>query len=102
MEKDESEIDTAIREVFEEVGISVKIIDGFRTQDEYLIPRKDNVTKQIVYFLGYFTGQEIKYQKQELFNAELMDYEKAINSLQFESSKRILKLVNDFLKNYDI
>lgn len=99
VEDGESEIQTAIREVFEEVGIRVELINGFRTEDEHLIPQKENTIKKIVYFLGEYNNQEINYQKEELSNAELVDYETALALFQFESSKRILKEANDFLTN---
>lgn len=97
VEEGESETETAIREVLEEVGIKIKLIKGFRTEDEHLIPQKENTVKQIVYFLGEYYDQEFNYQKEELSNAELVDYETAIALFQFESSKRILKEANDFL-----
>lgn len=99
VEDGESEIQTAIREVFEEVGIRVELINGFRTEDEYLIPQKENTIKKIVYFLGEYNNQEFNYQKEELSNAELIDYETALALFLFESSKRILKEANDFLTN---
>lgn len=97
IEHDETETETALREVFEEVGIKIKLINGFRTEDEHLIPQKENTMKKIVYFLGEYNNQEFKYQKEELSNAELLDYETALTLFQFESSKRILKEANDFL-----
>ena len=38
------------------------------------------------------------YQKEELSNALLTDYNTAMELFQFESSKRILKEANDFIK----
>ena len=99
VEDGESEMQTAIREVFEEVGIKVELLNGFRTEDEHLIPNKENTIKKIVYFLGEYNNQKINYQKEELSNAELVDYETALALFQFESSKRILKEANDFLIN---
>lgn len=97
VEEGESETETALREVFEEVGVKVKLIKGFRTEDEHLNTQKENTMKKIVYFLGEYDNQEINYQKEEVSNAELIDYETAMNLFQFESSKRILKEANDFL-----
>lgn len=98
VEDGESEMQTAIREVFEEVEIKVELINGFRTEDEHLIPQK-NTIKKIVYFLGEYNNQEFNYQKEELSNEELVDYKTALTLFQFESSKRILKEANDFLVN---
>lgn len=96
-ENNESEIETALREVYEEVGIKVELIDGFKTLDEHLIPQKKNTLKKIVYFLGKYENQEIKTQKEEILNALLVDFETALSLFQFESSKTILKQANDYL-----
>ena len=97
IEQGETEEETALREVFEEVGLSVKLLPGFRYVDEHPIPQKENTIKQIVYFLGEYCNQEFTYQKEELTDALLLDYETAMTLFQFESSKRILSEVNNFL-----
>ena len=97
IEQGETEEETALREVFEEVGLSVKLLPGFRYVDEHPIPQKENTIKQIVYFLGEYCNQEFTYQKEELTDALLLDYETAMTLFQFESSKRILTEANNFL-----
>ena len=97
VEAGETEEQTALREVFEEVGLAVKLVTGFRSEDEHPIPQKENTIKQIVYFLGEYSDQEFVYQKEELMNAQLVDYETAISLFQFDSSKRILTEANNFL-----
>ena len=97
MEKDETEEQTALREIYEEVHLNVRILKGFRTTDEHAIPNKENVIKQIIYFCAEYNNQEILFQEAELANASLVTYEEALQLFQFESSKRILKEVHDFL-----
>ena len=97
MENNETEIETALREVKEEVGVNVTLIEGFKVNDEYILTKKENTLKQVVYFLGVYSNQEYTYQKEELSNAFLVSYEEAINLLQFENLKRILKSANDYL-----
>ncbi len=99
MEKGETETETALREVYEETGVKIRLISGFRTDDEHLIPRKKDTVKHIVYFLGEYENQSIVYQKDELSGAYLLGYREAIERFQYESSKRILKEANDFLLN---
>ena len=96
-EQGETEEQTALREVFEEVGLAVKLVSGFRCEDEHPIPQKENTMKQIVYFLGEYSNQEFTYQKEELTDALLTDYETAMTLFQFDSSKRILTEANNFL-----
>ena len=97
VEQGETEEQTALREVFEEVGLTVKLVPGFRSEDEHPIPQKENTMKQIVYFLGENSNQEFTYQKEELTDALLTDYETAMTLFQFDSSKRILTEANNFL-----
>ena len=98
MEPGESETDTALREIREEIGISAKLIGGFRFEEQYLLPKKPGTTKQVVYFLAEYAGQEISYQKEELKAARLLSYEEAVNRLTFEETKRILAKANAFLE----
>ena len=99
VEKGESEVQTALREVREEVGLTVELIEGFRCEDEHLIPRRKNVMKHIVYFLGEYCNQDFTHQREELSDALLLDYESAMKLFQFESSKRILTEANNFLNS---
>ena len=97
VEAGETEEQTALREVFEEVGLTVNLIAGFRSKGEHPIPQKENTIKQITYFLGEYSNQEFTYQKDELTNAMLVDYETAMSLFQFDSSKRILTEANNYL-----
>ncbi len=97
IEGTETEEEAALREIREETGLSVRLIPGFRTVDEHSIPGKPGVMKRIIYFLGEYEGQEIRFQKEELLAAPLLGYEEAMGRFQFESSRRILKEANDFL-----
>ena len=97
LEYNESEEETALREVYEEVGIKVNLIDGFKTIDEHFIPNKKDTIKRIVYFIGEYSNQEINYHKEEVLSASLMDYDKAISLFQYESSKNILNSVHNYI-----
>lgn len=99
MESGETEEQTALREIYEEVHLKVRILNGFRTTNEYPLPKKENVTKQVVYFCAEYDGQEIVPQNEELAGTALVTYEEALSLFQFEGSKRILKEANDFLLN---
>ena len=50
VEDGENEYQTAIREVKEETGIDIKIENGFRMESVYLIGKKKNIEKKVVYF----------------------------------------------------
>ena len=89
-EGSETEIETALREVFEETHLKIKIVDGFKATDEYPLAHKKKTFKKVTYFLGTFENQEVIYQKEELSGAVFVSYEEAMKLLKFESSRRIL------------
>ena len=97
VEQGETEEQTALREVFEETGISVSLLSGFRVEEEYPLPQKEDTIKQVVYFLGEYCDQEPRYQASELTDALLVDYETAMSLFQFDVSRRILTEADKFL-----
>lgn len=99
MESGETEVQTALREIYEEVHLRVNILKGFRATEEYVLREKENTTKQVVYFCAEYDGQDIKAQDSELLRASLLPYEEALPLLKLESSKRILQEAHDFLLN---
>ena len=97
VEQGETEEETALREVLEETGILVSLLSGFRVDEEYPLPQKEDTIKRVVYFLGEYCDQEIRYQASELSDAVLVDYETAMSLFQFDSSRRILTEADKFL-----
>ena len=99
MEAGESEHDTALREVKEETGLDVTFVEGFRMLDEHNLARegRPNTIKQTVYFLARYEGQAFVPQETEITKIALMDYETAMETLQFDSFKQILTQAHWFL-----
>lgn len=96
VEEGETEIETAKREVFEEVRLSPTIISGFRKVSEYLIPNTD-IKKQVIFFLGFYKSGEIIVQETELNNAVLVSYDDAMDLLKHENNKKLLMEANNYL-----
>lgn len=96
-EPGETERETALREIFEEIGVRPALLDGFRVVDEHPLPKKPGVIKQVVYFLAEYANQEIRFQPEELLCAPLVSYAQAMALFTYDSSKRILTAANDFL-----
>ena len=57
IEGNETEEETALREIYEEIGIRAQIITGFRTIDEHPVPNKKDVIKRIIYFVAEYDKQ---------------------------------------------
>ena len=96
-EAGESEQETALREIREEVGLNVSLIAGFREEDTYPLPSKPGTHKQVVYFLAEFSGQCIRTQPEEIAAAYVVSYEEALTLLPFPEAKRILREAHRFL-----
>ena len=97
VEKNETEEETALREIYEEVGLRPTLIKGFKVIDEYPLLRKQLVIKQVVYFLAEYSSQAIIILEEELLGAMLLPYEEAIKILDYESSRKVLAQADHFL-----
>jgi RimJ/RimL family protein N-acetyltransferase/ADP-ribose pyrophosphatase YjhB (NUDIX family) len=102
MEDGESEQDTALREVREETGLDVRLIDGFRQEDEHFLARegRPNDKKTNVYFLAEYHDQELRAQESEVSEIVLLNYDEAMQSLQLEDSKRELAEAERYLNEH--
>ncbi|MBO4419851.1 MAG: NUDIX domain-containing protein [Oscillospiraceae bacterium] len=97
LEAGENEKQTALREVFEEVGLRPRLLPDFRAAEVYPLPQKPNTCKQVVYFLGEFEDQTPTAQASEVKTISLLPYEEALSALDRESSRRILREAMDYL-----
>lgn len=100
VENDESEYETAIRELKEETNVEVQILNGFRQQIEYKFPNRENLIKQSVYFLGEWIGNDIKCQEKEVSEAKFVTYVEALELLTFDETKGVLKKAHNFIEKY--
>lgn len=91
MEDGETELQTAIRELKEETNVDVEIIEGFRKQIEYPLPKRPDVIKQSVYFLGRAVTDDVICQEGEVINAAFVSYDDAMRTLTFEDTRRLLE-----------
>ena len=99
VECDETEYETAIRELKEETNLNVQIVEGFRRQIEYKLPNKANTIKRSVYFLGRCTETNIICQETEVSEAKFVSIEKALELLSFENTKMILKEADVYIES---
>lgn len=98
MEGDETEEQTALREIREEVGLSPRLCPDFRLTVEYPLPKKPGVTKRVVYFAAEYEDQELRPQPEELSSAELLPYREAREIFQFENNREILDKAMAFIE----
>lgn len=95
MEKGESREDTAKREVLEETGVHIDIIDGFCSASQYRIGAK--IEKRVEVFLASTSDTQTVIQQKEIEDYIWLRYSDALNTLRFENDKEILKSVRGFM-----
>lgn len=88
VEKGEDEHTTAMREVREETGAEIRILDAFREVNTYS-PAKSSI-KDVVIFLAEIIGGQLTPQPEETSEAVLLSYETALARLTFETDKAML------------
>lgn len=89
MEEGENEIQTAIRETKEETNIDVKIDENYRYKINY--SPKENVTKDVIYYLATKTTEEAKPQLSEVSDVEWVNINDAIGKITYDNSRNVLK-----------
>ncbi len=96
VEKDETETQTAVREVFEEVGLKINPHKGFREIFHYN-PRP-SIEKDVVYFVANPGKQNVKIQLEEVSDYKWLRPDDALEILTFNNDKEILRKALNFLK----
>ncbi|HZK21511.1 MAG TPA: NUDIX domain-containing protein [Oscillospiraceae bacterium] len=95
MEFGESPEETAIREVFEETGINIKILPGFVCNSEYTI--QGRIEKMVNIFLASTTDTKTLIQKEEVEDYIWLRYDDALKALKFKNDKTILESAKKYL-----
>lgn len=97
VELDETDEETAMREVFEETGISASIIDGFKEKITY--SPKENVEKDVYFFVGEPNDDNVIPQLTEVSEAKFVDIDKSLELITHIDEKNILEKAIKFYKN---
>ncbi len=100
IEEGENEIETIIRETKEETGIEdLKFLKGFREKISYFYRKgKDMVYKEVVFYLAETKEKKVRlsYEHEDYC---WLPFEKALEKITFNNSKKLLKKANSYLKN---
>ncbi len=98
VEEGENEYQTAIRETKEETGIDVHIENGFRMESVYLIGKKKNTEKRVVYFTALTTRAYVVPQPEEITAFRWFFEDQFPFDHTFENDKLIFKEALKFIK----
>lgn len=93
--ENETEKQTAIREVKEETGIDIEITLNKRYSISYI--QNENINKEVVYYLAKLVNKDFQAnQEREISNIIWVDIEDVENVLSFDNIKELwLKAKND-------
>lgn len=91
VEKDETELETAIREVKEETNIDVEVQEDKRYTMNYKTDK--GADKEVVLFLAKKIGGDIKPQESEVSVIEWLDFDESIKKISYENTKELFRKV---------
>lgn len=94
---DIDEYATAKREIKEEAGLEVEILDGFRAVSEY--SPFPGIFKQVVWFVAEAKSDNLQPQIEEISSLHWVNAEDAMRILSHDSDKEILRSALAFLKS---
>ena len=96
VEANETEIETALREIKEETNLDVKIVGKFREKTTYYVKEKGHY-KDLVLFLAEPISNKIIPQEGEIINCKWYSYDEALELLQYQDLKMILKKAFNYI-----
>ena len=95
VEYGESEIQTAVREVYEETRLKAEPADGFRRAYSYR--NKSGHEKTAVYFLSHYDYTAAVIQTEEISDSWLLPYDEAVKMLNYPQDIPVLEAAEKFL-----
>lgn len=97
VEGNETEVETAIREVKEETNIDVEVEENKRYTMEYITNK--GKTKEVVYFMAKQIGGEIKKQESEINEIEWITFNEVFKVITHNNAKNLFRKVLNDIEN---
>ncbi len=95
VEKGETEQQTAIREIKEETGLDVEIVQSFREVSDYCPFGK--IKKRVVFFMAQAFSDQVHIQKEEISSFMWVDLFEAQSKCTYENDLRVIKRAKENL-----
>ena len=93
-EKNETPEQTALREIKEETGLTVKLIPNFSKTISYL--SEPNVKKSVTFFLATTKESSVKICQKEIIDYVWLPYTEALVKLTYPQAKEVLNNAHRF------
>jgi 8-oxo-dGTP pyrophosphatase MutT (NUDIX family) len=99
MEPGESEIETAIRELYEETGLAAQIDDNFKQEISYYFIDKDSekAQKNVCFMIGYVAKRDIELSHEHI-GYEWLPCNDAYLQLTFDNAKNVLVKADVYIR----
>lgn len=99
VENDETEVETALREINEETAVDTVTVDtGFRNVLSY--SPAPEVEKEVVYFVAEVEGavaKSVEKQEAEVLDTKWLPYKEAIDLVTYESDRTLLSEADQYI-----
>lgn len=96
VEEGETEVETAMRETFEETHIKIDVDQGFRMVSTY--SPMPNVLKDVIFFVGKALTQDIQIQIEEVQSAGFYSADEAAKRITFNADLAIYQASLTYMK----
>lgn len=100
MEYGETEEQTALREILEETSLHVTLDTSFKAEYRYLVD--GYIHKSALYFLASYNEGSFRPQAGEVYGIWLLPYEDALERLDYEQDRRVLRMAEKRLSQAEI
>jgi 8-oxo-dGTP pyrophosphatase MutT (NUDIX family) len=99
IEGKETVIQAALREAFEETGIKdISILEEFQHKITYYFARGTHkIKKTVIYLVGIANTTDVQISKEHI-GAQWATYEKALEMLTFENTRKVIRAAERYLK----
>lgn len=95
VEREETEHQTAAREILEETGLTVEFVDGFRETIAY--SPYEGCMKTVVFFLARADRTDVIPQEEEVKEIRWLPFAEAVSTLSFDSDRETLSKAEAYL-----
>lgn len=99
MEPNESEIETAIRELYEETGLAAEIDENFKQEISYYFTDKDGskAQKDVCFMIGYVEKRDVELSHEHI-GYDWLPFDKAYQQLTFDNAKNVLIKADEYIR----
>lgn len=100
-EEGETPVETAIRELAEETGIlDIELSKFPGIKEDYVVEHKGKKwDKTVECFMAFAKNKDVIIQEQEIQNYKWATYQEAIDTLNYENTKEVLRTAQKYLEN---